>query len=72
MQTFTKNEVAWMLEAIKLTTEYYKTHSKRCAGMEASLAVLRAEQLTVIPKSWTRRWKLATSALRSNTKEASK
>ena len=47
MQTFTKNEVAWMLEAIKLTTEYYKTHSKRCAGMEASL-VLRAEQLTVI------------------------
>lgn len=37
-----------MLEAIKLTTEYYKTHSKRCAGMEASLAVLRAEQLTVI------------------------
>lgn len=48
MQTFTKNEVAWMLEAIKLTTEYYKTYSKRCAGMEASLAVLRAEQLTVI------------------------
>lgn len=48
MQTFTKNEVAWMLEAIKLTGEYYKTHSKRCGGIESSLAVLRAEQLAVI------------------------
>jgi len=48
MQTFTKNEVAWMLEAIKLTAKYYDTHSKRCAGVEASLAVLRSEQLAVI------------------------
>lgn len=48
MQTFTKNEVTWMLEAIKLTAEYYNTHSKRCAGLEASLAVLRSEQLAVI------------------------
>lgn len=48
MQTFTKNEVTWMLEAIKLTAEYYNTHSKRCAGIEASLAVLRSEQLAVI------------------------
>lgn len=48
MQTFTKNEVTWMLEAINLTAEYYNTRSKRCAGMEASLAVLRAEQLTLI------------------------
>ena len=37
-----------MLEAIKLTAEYYNTHSRRTSGMEASLAVLRAEQLTVI------------------------
>lgn len=48
MQTFTKNEVAWTLEAIKLTAKYYNTHSKRCAGIEASLAVLRSEQLTAI------------------------
>lgn len=48
MQTFTKNEVTWMLEAIKLTAEYYNTHSKRCAGLEASLAVLRSEQLAAI------------------------
>lgn len=48
MQTFTKNEATWMLEAIKLTAEYYSTHSKRCAGVEASLAVLRSEQLSVI------------------------
>lgn len=48
MQTFTKNEITWMLEAIKLTAEYYNTHSKRCAGMEASLMVLQSEQLTVI------------------------
>lgn len=48
MQTFTKNEIAWMLEAIKLTAEYYSTHSKRCAGVEVSLAVLRSEQLSVI------------------------
>lgn len=48
MQTFTKNEITWVLEAIKLTAEYYNTHSKRCAGMEASLAVLRSEQLAII------------------------
>lgn len=48
MQSFTKNEIAWMLEAIKLTAEYYNTHSKRCAGIEASLATLRSEQLAVI------------------------
>lgn len=48
MQTFTKNEVAWMLEAIKMEAEYYNTHSKRCDGMEASLAILRSEQLTAI------------------------
>ena len=48
MQSFTKNEAGWMLEAIKLTAEYYNTHSRRTSGMEASLAVLRAEQLTVI------------------------
>lgn len=48
MQTFTKNEVAWMLEAIKLTGEYYKSHSERCAGIESSLAMLRAEQLSAI------------------------
>lgn len=48
MQSFTKNEIDWMLEALKLTGEYYNTHSKRCAGMEASLAVLRAEQLASI------------------------
>lgn len=48
MQTFTKNEITWMLEAIKLTAEYYTIHSKRCAGLEASLAALRSEQLTFI------------------------
>ena len=48
MQSFTKNEAGWMLEAIKLTAEDYNTHSRRTSGMEASLAVLRAEQLTVI------------------------
>lgn len=48
MQTFTKNEANWMLEAIKLTAEYYNTHSRCTSGMEASLAVLRAEQLTAI------------------------
>lgn len=48
MQTFTKNEITWMLEAAKLTAEYYNTHSKRCSDLESSLAVLRAEQLTLI------------------------
>lgn len=48
MQKFTKNEIGWMLEATKLTAEYYNTHSKRCAGMEASLAILRSEHLAVI------------------------
>lgn len=48
MQTFTKNEITWMKEAINLTAEYYNTKSKRCSGIEASLAVLRAEQLAVI------------------------
>ena len=48
MQTFTKNEITWMLEAIKMGGEYYNIHSKRCAGMERSLAILRSEQLTAI------------------------
>jgi len=48
MQSFTKNEVAWTLDAIKLTAEYYNTHSRRTSGMEASLAALRSEQLTAI------------------------
>ena len=47
MQTFTKNEITWMLEAIKMGAEYYNIHSKRCAGMERSL-ILRSEQLTAI------------------------
>ena len=48
MQSFTKNEVAWTLDAIKLTAEYYNTHSRRTSGMGASLAALRSEQLTAI------------------------
>lgn len=48
MQSFTKNEVAWTLDAIKLTAEYYNTHSRCTSGMEASLAALRSEQLTAI------------------------
>ena len=48
MQSFTKNEAAWMLDAIKLTAEYYNTHSRRTSGMEASLAALRSEQLMAI------------------------
>lgn len=48
MQSFTKNEVAWTLDAIKLTAEYYNTHSRRTSGIEASLAALRSEQLTAI------------------------
>ena len=48
MQSFTKNEVAWTLDAIKLTAEYYNTHSRRTSGMEASLAALRSEQRTAI------------------------
>lgn len=43
-----KNEVVWIKElAAKLAVEY-KTRSYDLSGMEASLAVLRAEQLTVI------------------------
>ncbi len=45
MQSFTKNEAGWVLEAIKLTAEYYNTHSRRTSGIEAKLAVLRSEQL---------------------------
>lgn len=48
MQTFTKNEITWMLEAVKLTEARYITHSQLCNGAEKSLVVLRAEQLDVI------------------------
>jgi hypothetical protein len=48
MQSISKNEVAWVVEALNLTATYYQTHSRRCAGMEAGLATLRAEQLTGI------------------------
>ena len=48
MQTFSKNEILWMQDAIKLATEYYNACSKQGAGLEVSLAALRSEQLAVI------------------------
>lgn len=48
MQAFTKIEVDWMVEALKTTSEYYRIHSKRTSQIEASLAILRAEQLEAI------------------------
>lgn len=48
MQTITKIEVDWMVEALKMTSEYYRVHSKRTSQIEASLAILRAEQLDSI------------------------
>ena len=54
METFTKHEIDWILEAVKLTGEYYKTHSERCGGVESSLAVLRAEQLSSIADKLSR------------------
>lgn len=48
MQTITKIEVDWTVEALKMTSEYYRIHSKRTSQIEASLAVLRAEQLEAI------------------------
>lgn len=48
MQSFTKNEITWMLKAVKLTEARYITHSQLCNGIEKSLTVLRAEQLDVI------------------------
>lgn len=48
MQSFSKNEIAWAVEALNLTATYYQTHSRRCAGIEAGLATLRSEQLTSI------------------------
>lgn len=48
MQTFTISEIDQMLEAIKLTGEYYKTHSGRCVGVESTRTTLRAMQLSII------------------------
>lgn len=48
MQSFTKIEVTWILEALNLTASYYETRSHRCKGMESSFAALRSEQLTSI------------------------
>lgn len=48
MQVFTKIEVDWVVEALKTTSEYYRIHSKRTSQIEASLAILRAEQLEAI------------------------
>ena len=48
MQSFTKNEIVWMQETATKLAEYYTEHSRSTSGMEASFAVLRAEQMTAI------------------------
>lgn len=48
MQSLTKNEIAWTVEALKLTKEYYTTHSQRTNNAEAALYQLRADQLNAI------------------------
>ncbi|NBK77322.1 hypothetical protein D5272_01635 [bacterium D16-76] len=48
MHTITKIEVDWIVEALKMTSGYYRIHSKRTSQIEASLAILRAEQLEAI------------------------
>ena len=46
MQEFTRTEIGWIAEAVKLTREYYEQVSTRSTdGAERSLAHLRAEQL---------------------------
>lgn len=48
MQSFTKNEIVWMQEMATKLAEYYTEHSHQAAGMEASFAALRSEQMTAI------------------------
>ena len=48
MQHFTKHEITWAMEALRLTAEYHHTHSRRCGGAESALSALRAEQLESI------------------------
>lgn len=48
MQSFAKNEIIWILEAVNMTAAYYDTLSHRTSGAEAQLAALRSGQLTGI------------------------
>lgn len=48
MQSFTKIEIVWIQEAATNLAEFYAEHSRSVSGMEASLAVLRSEQMTAI------------------------
>lgn len=48
MQTFTKNEVVWMQEMATKLAEDYAEYSRSTSGMEASLAILKSEQMTAI------------------------
>lgn len=51
MIEFTRIEIGWITEAVKLTGAYYEQVSKRSTdGAERSLANLRAEQLALCEK----------------------
>ncbi len=48
MQSFTKQEIVWMQETATKLAEYYTEHTHQAAGIEASFAALRAEQMAAI------------------------
>lgn len=47
MQSFSKDELNYVLEVIQLASAYYKAKSSCSIGLESTLASLRAVHLTV-------------------------